>query len=208
MPAPCGCVARGLHWWVVLKVLVVDDTPDRASALERALGAMAGVQVACIVESPLELFARVSEHRPDVVLIHTESPSRDVLEQLAAVSSAAPRPVVLFTDDADDVAIRAALKAGVSAYIVDGLAPGRLSPIMRIAMERFEVEQRLRAELEDTRSRLEERKVVERAKGILMKTRGLGEEEAFAALRSHAMGRGIRLAEAARQVIEIASLLG
>ena len=192
----------------MLKVLLVDDTPDRASALKEALCAMEGVAVACTLESPLELLRRVAEHAPDVVLIDTDSPSRDVLEQLAAVYASAPRPVVMFTDDAEHEAIRAAFKAGVSAYIVDGVAPHRLEPIMRVAIERFEADQQLRAELEDTKSRLEERKVVERAKGILMKERGMGEQEAFAALRDHAMQRGIRLGEAARQVIDIAALLG
>jgi response regulator NasT len=197
-----------LHRLGVLKVLVVDNTPGRASLLEAALLQMPGIEVACIVEAPLELFERVREHKPDVVLIETDSPSRDVLEQLAAVSASAPRPMILFTEDGHGDTIRAALRAGVSAYIVDGLAPGRLAPILRVAMERFEADQALRAELEDTRGRLEDRKLVERAKGILMKQRGLGEDEAFAALRSHAMQRGLRLGDAARQVIEIASLLG
>jgi response regulator NasT len=192
----------------MLKVLLVDNRPGRASSLKLALSAMEGVEVACVVESALELFNRVAEHKPDVVLIDTESPSRDVLEQLAAMSSSAPRPVVMFTDDAQDVTIRAALRAGVSAYIVDGLAPGRLDPIMRVAMERFESDQKLRAELEDTKVRLEERKLVERAKGILMKQRGLSEDAAFTALRTHAMERGIRLGDAARQLIDIAALLG
>jgi response regulator NasT len=192
----------------MLKVLLVDNTPDRASALKQALSAMGGVEVACTVESPLELFDRVAEHKPDVVLIDTESPSRDVLEQLAAMSSSAPRPVVMFTGDSQDETIRAALRAGVSAYIVDGIAPGRLDPIMRIAIERFEADQQLRAELDETRGKLEERKLVERAKGILMKQRGMSEEDAFAALRSHAMDRGIRLGDAARQLIDIAALLG
>ena len=194
--------------WRVIKVLVVDDKPGRASALVCALGEVRDIEVACAVESALELAALVAEHRPDVVLIETESPSRDVLEQLAVMSAHAPRPVVLFTDDAHDGSIRAALKAGVSAYIVDGLAPGRLAPIMRVAMERFDADQRLRAELESTRGQLEERKVVERAKGILMKQRDLDESEAFALLRKHAMDRGIRLADAAKQVIEISRLLG
>jgi response regulator NasT len=192
----------------VLKVLLVDNTPDRASALKEALGAMDGVEVTCTLESALELFERVAEHKPDVVLIDTESPSRDVLEQLAVMSSSAPRAVVLFTEDGDEATIRAALRAGVSAYIVDGIAPGRLDPIMRVAMERFAADQKLRAELEDTRDRLEERKLVERAKGILMKQRGLSEDDAFVALRSHAMDRGLRLGDAAKQVIDIAGLLG
>jgi response regulator NasT len=192
----------------MLKVLLVDDAPGRASALKLALDAMEGVQVACALESPLELLRRVAEHGPDIVLIDTESPSRDVLEQLAAISSAAPRPVVMFAEDADGEAIRASLRAGVSAYIVDGISATRLAPIMRVAMERFESEQKLRAELEETKTKLEERKLVERAKGILMKQRHASEEEAFAMLRSLAMQRGMRLGEAARQVIDVASLLG
>ena len=191
----------------MLKVLLVDDTAERASALKEALDAMEGVVVACTLESPLELPRWVAEHAPDVVLIDTESPSRDVLEQLAAVSSSAPRPVVLFTGDSQDETIRSALKAGVSAYIVDGIAADRLRPIMRVAMERFEADQQLRAELDQTRTQLAERKLVERAKGIIMKQRGLGEEEAFTALRSLAMQRGIRLGEVAQQVIDVASLL-
>ncbi|HET9653120.1 MAG TPA: ANTAR domain-containing protein, partial [Usitatibacter sp.] len=175
---------------------------------EATLANVEGVEVACTLESPLELLARIAEHRPDIVLIDTESPSRDVLEQLAAVSSTAPLPVVMFTDDAQHDAIRSALRAGVSAYVVDGLAPGRLDPIMRVAMERFETEQQLRAELEDTKARLAERKLIERAKGILMKQRRCTEEEAFVALRSLAMQRGIRLGEAAQQVIDVSSLLG
>ena len=192
----------------MLKVLLVDDTPDRASALKDALSAMEGVEVMCTLESALQLPERVAEHRPDIILIDTESPSRDVLEQLAVVSSAAPRPVVIFSDDGQDDAIRAALKAGVSAYIVDGIAPGRLDPIMRIAMERFQSEQTLRAELEDTRTRLAERKVVERAKGIVMRQRNCSEEEAFASLRTLAMQRGLKLGEVAQQVIDISALLG
>jgi len=192
----------------MLKVLVVDDTPGRASALREALGAMEGVEVACMLESALEILARVEQHRPDVVLIDTESPSRDVLEQLAAISSHAPRPVVLFSDDSQDTSIRAAIRAGVSAYVVDGIAPGRLDPVMRVAIERFQADQALRAELDDTRSQLADRKVVERAKGLIMKQRGVSEEEAFAALRTLAMQKGLKLGEAARQVIDIAALLG
>jgi two-component system, response regulator / RNA-binding antiterminator len=192
----------------MLRVLLVDNTPERVSSLKKALDAMEDVVVACTLDSAFELLRHVAEHAPDVVLIDTESPSRDVLEQLAAVSSSAPRPVVLFTGDAHDDTIRSALRAGVSAYIVDGISPGRLGPIMRIAMERFEADQRLRAELEDTRTRLADRKVLDRAKGILMKQRGMSEDEAFSALRSLAMQRGIRLGEAAQQVVDIAGLLG
>ena len=192
----------------MLKVLLVDETPEGSSGLRQALEGVDGVAVACALDAPMELLERIDEHRPDIVLIGTESPSRDVLEQLAAVSATAPRPVVMFTGDGKHDAIRASLRAGVSAYIVDGVAPERLAPIMRVAIERFEAEQRLRAELEETKTRLEERKLVERAKGILMKQRATSEDEAFARLRTLAMQRGIRLGEAARQVIDVASLLG
>ncbi len=192
----------------MITVLIVDHTQARASALRDALAVMEGVRVACTLDSPLELPARVAEFKPDVVLIDTESPSRDVLEQLAVMNASAPRPVVMFSDDAGDQPIRDAIRAGVSAYIVDGLAPGRLQPIMRVAMERFDAEQRLRAELVDTKEKLASRKVVERAKGILMKQRGVSEDEAFAMLREHAMARGLKLADAAKQVIDISSLLG
>jgi len=192
----------------LITVLIVDHTPGRVSALRDALAAMEGIRVACTLDTPLKLPARVAEFKPDVVLIDTDSPSRDVLEQLAVMNASAPRPVVMFSDDAGDGTIRDAIRAGVSAYIVDGLSPGRLQPIMRVAMERFDAEQRLRAELEDTKEKLASRKVIERAKGILMKQRGLAEDEAFAMLREHAMARGLKLADAARQVIDIASLLG
>jgi response regulator NasT len=192
----------------MLKVLLVDDTPDRASALRQALASIRGVEVAGVLDSPLELLKRVEAHRPDVVLIATDSPSRDVLEQLAVVSSEAPRPVILFTDDAHDETIRASMRAGVSAYIVDGIEPTRLEPIMRVAMERFDRDQALRAELSDTKRTLAERKLVERAKGLLMKQRGMSEDAAYTALRKLAMERGIRVGEAARQVIDVSSLLG
>jgi response regulator NasT len=150
----------------MLKVLLVDDTSHRASALKDALGEIEGVRVERAVESPLELPRRVAEQRPDIVLIDMEPPAPEVLERIA--SSASP-PLVLYTERAT---------------------------------------RRLRAELDDARARLAERKVVDRAKGILMKQRGASEDEAFAALRSLAMQKGIRLGEAARQVIEVASLLG
>jgi len=191
----------------MLKVLVVDNTPGRASSLRQALSSMPGVEVTCTLESPLELFARVAEHRPDIVLIDTDSPSRDVLEQLAAVSSSAPRPVVIFSDDSENDSIRAAIKAGVSAYVVEGVAPSRLEPVMRVAIERFEADQALLAELSDAKSQLADRKVIERAKGILMQRRGLGEDEAFKLLRKMAMDRKARLATVARELIAAAEVL-
>jgi response regulator NasT len=190
-----------------LRVLVVNDTDSRGG-IDTALSSLEGIELACTLDAPLELLRRVAEHAPDVVLIDTESPSRDVLEQLAAVSASAPRPVVMITDDARGDAIRAALAAGVSAYVVEGIEARTLEPVMRVAIERFESDQRLRAELEATRTQLAERKLVERAKGVLMKRRGMQEDEAYAALRSLAMQRGIRVGEAARQVLDVTDLLG
>jgi response regulator NasT len=188
-------------------VLLVHDTPHRGD-VEGSLAGLEGVELARTLDSPLEMLRSIEEYSPDVVLIDTESPSRDVLEQLAAVSATAPRPVVMLSDDSHDEAIRASLGVGVSAYVVDGMEARRLVPIMRVAIERFRGEQRLRAELESTRTQLAERKLVERAKGILMRQRGCDEETAFASLRSLAMQRGIRLGEAAQQVIDVAGLLG
>ena len=176
--------------------------------MEATLSGVDGVELAHTLDTPLEMLHSVQSHQPDIVLIDTESPSRDVLEQLAAVSANAPRPVVMLTGDGHDDAIRAALGVGVSAYVVDSLDPRRLGPIMRVAIERFQGEQRLRAELESTRTQLADRKLVERAKGILMKQRGCTEEEAFTSLRSLAMQRGLRLGEVAQQVIDVAGLMG
>ena len=191
----------------MLRVLVVDNTPGRASALRQALSAMPGVEVTCTLESPLELFARVAEHRPDIVLIDTDSPSRDVLEQLAAVSSGAPRPVVVFSDDAEQCTIRAALRVGVSAYVVEGVSPARLEPVMRVAIERFEADQALLAELSDAKSQLADRKVIERAKGILMAAKSLSEQDAYAMMRKAAMDQKRRLAEIARAIVMAEGML-
>ena len=188
-------------------MLLVHDTPHRG-AVESSLGIAPGIEVTHTLDSPLEMLRTIERHEPDVVLIDTESPSRDVLEQLAAMSATAPRPVVMLTGDAHDDAIRAALGVGVSAYVVDDVEPRRLEPILRIAIERFQSEQRLRAELESTRTQLAERKAVERAKGILMKQKSMSEEQAFTALRKLAMERGIRLGEVAQQVVDVTNLLG
>jgi response regulator NasT len=190
-----------------LRVLLVHDTP-RQGAVDASLSGIEGVELAHTLDTPIEMLRSIQATQPDVVLIDTESPSRDVLEQLAVVSTNAPRPVVMLTGDAHDEAIRAALGVGVSAYVVDSIDPRRLGPIIRVAIERFQGEQRLRAELDATRTQLAERKLVDRAKGILMKQRGCSEDDAYASLRSLAMQRGIRLGEAAQQVIDVAGLLG
>lgn len=190
-----------------LKILLVDEDPDRAASLREALGAL-GHEVLSSFTSPRDLYDKVRDHAPDLIMIDTESPSRDVLEHIALISRDQPRPIVMFSDDGGSEAIREAVRAGVTAYVVDGLAEARIQPILQVAVERFAAEQTLRKDLADARSELSERKVVERAKGLLMKQRQVDEEEAFRMLRRFAMDRGVRLADAAQQVIDIARLLG
>lgn len=190
-----------------LKILLVDEDPDRAASLREALGAL-GHEVLSSFTSPRDLYDKVRDHAPDLIMIDTESPSRDVLEHIALISRDQPRPIVMFSDDGGSEAIREAVRAGVTAYVVDGLAEARIQPILQVAVERFAAEQSLRKDLADARSELSERKVVERAKGLLMKQRQVDEEEAFRMLRRFAMDRGVRLADAAQQVIDIARLLG
>jgi response regulator NasT len=190
-----------------MRVLIVDDSPGRTSVLREGLEA-AGYEVAATLTSSLALLRAVETTKPDVIIIETESPSRDVLEHVVLVTRDEPRPIVMFSgDDAPD-AIRGAVRAGVSAYVVDGLDPARVKSIVEVAVARFDEHQKLRAELAEANLQLSERKLVERAKGILMKARGMPEEEAFRTLRRMAMDRGKRLSEIARQVIEMKDLLG
>jgi response regulator NasT len=189
-----------------MRVLIVDESPERAAVLREGLK-RAGYEVAAVLDSPLELLRAVEAIKPDVIVIDTESPSRDVLEHVVLITRDQPRPIVMFaSDDAPD-AIREAMRAGVSAYVVDGLDATRVKSIVEVAVARFDEYQRLREELADANLKLEERKLVERAKGILMKARGMGEDEAFQALRRMAMDRGKRLGEIAQQLIDMADLL-
>ncbi len=190
----------------MLKVLVIDESRVRATAVCGGL-AMAGHQVAAVLASAHDLAGRVAEIGPDVILIGTDSPSRDTLEHLAAMDRAAPRPVVMFARESDNDQIRAAIRAGVSAYVVDGLDPARLRSIIDVAVARFEEHQALKAELSEATRKLSERKRIEKAKGILMKARGLDEASAYAALRKLAMDRGKPLAAVAQDVLDMAGLL-
>jgi response regulator NasT len=190
-----------------MRVLVVDESDERAALLREALTS-AGHEVAASLTSPLELLRAVETLRPDVIVIDTDSPTRDVLEHVVMVSQSSPRPIVMFSSDAGGEAIRDAVRAGVSAYVVDGLDSSRVSSIVEVACARFDEFQRLKFELADANLKLSERKLVERAKGILMKERKLSEDEAFHALRKLAMSKKVRLGEVAQQVIESAELLG
>lgn len=190
----------------MLRILVIDESESRAGDICSAL-AMTGHQVAALLASCLDLADRVKEIQPDIILIQTEAPSRDTLEHLAVVHETLPRPVVMFAKKSDARMIRKALRAGVSAYIVDGLSPQRLEPIMDVAIARFQEYQQLRQELDVATKKLSDRVAVDRAKGILMKARGLDEDAAYKALRKLAMDRGKSLGEVAGEVIEMAKLL-
>ena len=190
-----------------MRVLVVDESDERAALLREALTA-AGHEVADSITSPIELLRAVEKQKPDVIVNDTDSPTRDVLEHVVMVSQSSPRPIVMFSSDAGGAAIRDAVRAGVSAYIVDGLDVNRVHSIVEVACARFDEYQKLRFELSEANLKLSERKLIERAKGLLMKQRGLEEDQAFHVLRRAAMDRKLRLGEVAQQLIDAADLLG
>lgn len=190
----------------MLSILVIDESRTRAAEICAGL-ALAGHQVAAVLSSALDLAKQVEAIQPDVILIETDSPSRDTLEHLATLNRDLPRPVVIFAQEGDAESIRHAMKAGVAAYVVDGLETSRLKPVIDVAVARFEEEQALRRELAEASKKLSERKLVERAKGILMQKRGLAEEEAYRALRKLAMDRGKSIGTVAREVVDVAGIL-
>jgi two-component system, response regulator / RNA-binding antiterminator len=189
-----------------LRVMIVDERPERAQVLAQTLGA-AGCEVIAQVFDRLALREQVARLRPDVIIIDMECPDRDALEDMSRITRDEPRPTVMFVDRSDSDSIRAAVQAGVSAYVVGGVSAERVRPILEVAIARFEEFQSLRRELEDARSSLAERKVIERAKGILMKHREMSEEDAFRSLRKMAMDRKMRLVAIAREVVAAAEIL-
>ena len=190
----------------MLRILIIDESRARASELCAGL-AMAGHQVAAVLPSALDLTAQIESIKPDVILIETDSPSRDTLENLAVMNRDMPRPVIILTQQSDAEVMRTAFKAGVSAYIVDKLDLERLKPIINVAIARFEEHQNLKQELAVATRKLSERKIVEKAKGILMKTRSLDEDQAYAALRKLAMERAQPLGKVAGDLVAMAKLL-
>ncbi len=153
------------------------------------------------------LLARIYALDPDVILIDLENPSRDVLEQMFLVSRAVRRPVAMFVDQSDSASIQASVDAGVSAYIVDGLKKERIKSIIDLCISRFNAFSRLQSELEKTKNALEERKVIDRARGILMKAKGLSEEEAYGLMRTAAMRENKKIADIAQSIITAAEML-
>lgn len=190
----------------MLKILLIDERQERAADICGGL-VMAGHQVAAVLSSATDLAGEVARIQPDVILIETDAPSRDTLEHIALMERNAPRPVVIFSSDGDASTIKSAITAGVAAYVVDGLDPARLKPIIDVAVARFEQHQALKTELAEATKKLSDRKAVDRAKGILMKSRGLDEDTAYKALRKLAMDRGKSLAAVAQDVLDMAALL-
>lgn len=158
---------------------------------------------------PVDIFLpdRISQIQPDMIIVDAESQARDTLEHVVMATRDERRPIVLFTDDDDTSHVKDAIAAGVTAYVVAGLASDRVKPVLDVAMARFQHEETMRRELADARSQLSERKVIDRAKGLLMTRNGLSEEEAYARLRKTAMDRGLRLADVAQRVLDVADVL-
>lgn len=190
-----------------LTVAVIDPSRARAAILEEGLRA-AGVDNVVIVADGTDLQARVASLSPDVVVVHLESPSRDILEQMSGISRHVERPVAMFVDRSDKTMMQAAVDAGISAYVVDGLRPERIKPILDIAILRFNAFARLQRELAEARTELADRKTIERAKGILMARKGLSEDEAFKLMRRQAMNEKRKLADIAHAIVTAADLLG
>ncbi len=189
-----------------LTILVVDENAIRASIIEEGLNEAGHVNVQVVHE--MQGVARLIETMdPDVIIIDIENPNRDMMEHMFQLTRSISRPIAMFVDRSDTDAIEAAVEAGVSAYVVDGLKKERIKPILDMAVSRFNAFSRLQRELAEARSALEERKVIERAKGILMKMRGLSEEQAFALLRQTAMNEKKKLADIAQSVVTAAGLL-
>lgn len=190
-----------------LKILIIDENPIRAAILEDGLRDAAAVVVHHISDME-RLLPRIAAIDPDVILIDLENPSRDTLEQMFQVSRWAKRPIAMFIDKSDRATVEAAIDAGVSAYIVDGLRKERVKSILDITVSRFRAFDRLQEELSRARSALEERKLIERAKAILMRERKLSEQEAYALLRRTAMNQNRKIADLAQSLIAAAGLLG
>jgi len=188
------------------RVMLVDDTPTRSALLEQALLDQ-GLTVVCRLESAQGLIKNVEVHQPDIIIMDLESPDRDTLENMTVLNQHNPKPVIMFSDEGDSQIISQAVQAGVSAYIVDGLNPHRVKPILDVAIARFREYQALRKELKQTRDQLADRKIIDKAKGLLMKTKGLDEEQAYHAMRKMAMDQSKPLVDIAQNILSVMELL-
>lgn len=190
-----------------MRIVIVDDSGARASVLEEGLRE-AGYDDIHFVPPRGAFVARIERMAPDVVLMDLGSPSRDTLEEMLLVSRALAKPIAMFVDQSDDTMIGAAIDAGVSAYVVDGLRKDRVKPILELAVRRFTAFSRMQSELDEARTALANRKTIDKAKAILMQQRGLNEADAYALLRSTAMNQGRRLVDVAEALITASTLLG
>ncbi|AXA92835.1 ANTAR domain-containing response regulator [Massilia sp. YMA4] len=195
-----------------LRIVVVhppheSDASQRAAALQAGL-AEAGYQLVASLPADIHLPERIAQLQPDMIIADAESDARDVLEHIVVATRDERRPIVMFTEDEDTASMEAALEAGVSAYIVAGLQPERIKPVLNVALARFRKEQRLLLELADTKHKLAERKVIDRAKGVLMARHGISEDQAYQRLRTMAMNKNLKLAEVAQRLLDVEDLLG
>jgi response regulator NasT len=190
-----------------VRIVIVDDSGQRAAVLEEGLRD-AGYEDIHLVPPFGGFVARIERLAPDVVLMDLGSPSRDTLEEMLVVSRALAKPIAMFVDESDDSMIGAAIDAGVSAYVVDGLRKERVKPIVELAVRRFSAFARVQAELADARSALNERRIIERAKTLLMQSRGLSEPDAYGLLRKTAMNQGKKIADVAEALITASDLIG
>lgn len=185
--------------------MLVDEEPGRSAVMERALQDN-GYDVVARIGTDEDLLGKVKAIEPDIIIIDMQSPDRDTLESMHIINREQPKPIVMFAETSDNVTIADAVKAGVSAYVVDGLNPQRIQPIMEVAIARFREFQALKDELAKTKTDLADRKIIDRAKGMIMKQRNCNEDDAYKALRKLAMDRNEKLADVARSVVEIAKL--
>lgn len=190
----------------VLSIVVVEEDRDRSIAIVDALRETGDHEVHVITD-PSSLSRKVIALGPDIVLIDIDHPTRDIMEELTLASGPLERPVAMFVSGGASGLAKAAVEAGVSAYVVDGLHPDRLKSIMDVAIARFQIMRQMRTELTETRRALEERKVIDRAKGLLMKAKQIDEDAAYSILRKAAMDQGQRVADVAQSLVTAAGLL-
>lgn len=204
-----------------LRIVVVNPTSHDGSEDDEALHAQterarilriglleAGFDIVASLPSDMYLPERIAQLQPDMIIVDAESDARDVLEHIVIATRDERRPIVMFTESDDTESMEAAVEAGVSAYIVAGLKSERIKPVLNVALARFRREQKLLDELSDTKSKLAERKIIERAKGLLMQRQGFNEEQAFQKLRSMAMSKNLKLSEVAQRILDVEDLLG
>ncbi|MEO9654963.1 ANTAR domain-containing response regulator [Marinomonas sp.] len=190
-----------------LTVMLVDNEPARAAIVEQAMRDN-GYRVIKRLASARNLTQAVNESQPDMVIIDIESPDRDMLENMSRLTKDNPRPIVMFAEEDDSHHVEAAIRAGVSAYVVDGVQSGSVKALLQVAIARFREFQALRSELESVKSQLEDRKLIEKAKGLIMKHQGCDEPAAYQALRKLAMDRSQRMTDVARNIISVMELMG